>query len=400
MRGPTAPNVVAGSMSKMSETLATARMTGSNWAALATVRAQAAPGREERLRRIEQTLAGTGVEGQQLLSELSRQGSLTLNFHPDRLIGDGRSVAQALFEDGTYRGQFETRISNGGLTAYPGGYRDAWEAALFGGCYQRAGVGPGERPKYGGLNLMNHLNGACPRFGSCHLRLKATVRERATLLYGDSAEGRAELGTVDAFEAVLAPLLEDLAAGHGALGRAELDLGGFVDGVVGKDIAAGRGLFVPAMTNALNDYVEAQVHGVIELAGDVEAVVIDPAFVDTSIAASLIAAAQRYGLSIEWHRGTGLAVSDVPASSSQVAGQPPMRWELLLDQGRGRRLAQLVVGRHGQTDGRLDAAGIGQAAVSVVRDPGLWGDWGTQPEVLVHLKDLWLMLVALGDPLR
>ncbi len=175
-------------------------VTDANRAALAAVRADAAAERERHLVRIERVLVGTGVGAQQLVSELGRQGALTLNFHPDRLLGDGRSVAEALHDDGVYRGQFETRISNGGLTAYPGGDRDVWEEALFGGCYQEAGVDPGERPKYGGLNVMNYLNGACPRFGSCHLRLNAAVRERATLPYGDSADGRAELGTIDAFE--------------------------------------------------------------------------------------------------------------------------------------------------------------------------------------------------------
>jgi hypothetical protein len=54
--------------------------------------------------------------------------------------------------------------------------------------------------------------------------------------------------------------------------------------------------FAAVMSNELNCYIEAQVHGVIELAVDVETVVIDSAFVGTSIAESLIAAAQRHGL--------------------------------------------------------------------------------------------------------
>ncbi|MDP8930328.1 MAG: DUF3626 domain-containing protein [Actinomycetota bacterium] len=47
----------------------------------------------------------------------------------------------------------------------------------------------------------------------------------------------------------------------------------------------------------------------------------------------------------------------------------------------------------------LDAAKIGQAAVSVVRDPERWQDWGTPGEVLQRFKDLWRMLVAHGEPL-
>ena len=49
-----------------------------------------------------------------------RRASITVSFHPDRLLADGRSVAERLVADGRYRSQFETGISNGGLTAYAG----------------------------------------------------------------------------------------------------------------------------------------------------------------------------------------------------------------------------------------------------------------------------------------
>ncbi|MET8090671.1 DUF3626 domain-containing protein [Micromonospora sp. NPDC005220] len=73
-----------------------------------------------------------GVAGvHDLLAAVVRGGQLTVNFHPDRLCVDGRTVAAALFEDGVYRSQFVTGISNGGLTAYPGGDRDRWEQRMF-----------------------------------------------------------------------------------------------------------------------------------------------------------------------------------------------------------------------------------------------------------------------------
>ena len=93
-----------------------------------------------------------------------REAAVTLNFHPGRLLADGRTVAEALLEEGVYRSQFETRISGGGLTAYPGGDRDRWEHDLFGGAYH--GAPAAERPRYGGLNLLRHRNGACPGCGS------------------------------------------------------------------------------------------------------------------------------------------------------------------------------------------------------------------------------------------
>jgi hypothetical protein len=50
---------------------------------------------------------------------IDRDLRVTLNFHPDRLAA-GVPILEAMRRDGLYRSQFETRTSNGGLTAYPG----------------------------------------------------------------------------------------------------------------------------------------------------------------------------------------------------------------------------------------------------------------------------------------
>ncbi len=365
-----------------------------NRAALAAVRARAERERPRHLARIARVLGTAGVAADvEALLGVGAQASLTVNFHPDRLLADGRSVARALAEEGVYRSQFETGISNGGLTAHPGGDRDVWERALFAGAYQAAGVATGERPKYGGLNLMNHRNGACPRFGSCHLRLRSAAGERATLVFGDSAEGPTEIGLVDAFAPVLAPLLERIADGAGALGRPGVDVRAFVTGLLNDDAAARRGVFAARMTDRLNEYIEAQVHGVLDLTRDVEAVVIDPSFAGTPAGERLVAAAARHGFAAEWHDGLTLALSDVPRDTPKVTREL-MRWQVLCGGGRAYRLAERVTGGAAS----LDAATIGQAAVNVVREPASWRGWGPPAEVLVHLKDLWLMLVALGRP--
>jgi hypothetical protein len=136
-------------------------LSEANRVALAQVAALAESERPRHVARIRSILAAARVhaDATALLDAVRSGGSVTMNFHPDRLLADGRSVAQALHDEGVYRSQFETRISNGGLTAYPGGDRDVWEHALFAGAYQRPEVLACERPKYGGLNLMNHLNG-------------------------------------------------------------------------------------------------------------------------------------------------------------------------------------------------------------------------------------------------
>jgi len=57
-----------------------------------------------------------------------------------QLLTDGHSVIAALYEEGIYRSQFETKISNGGLTAFASGDRDTWEETMLGGAYQALGV--------------------------------------------------------------------------------------------------------------------------------------------------------------------------------------------------------------------------------------------------------------------
>ena len=95
-----------------------------------------------------------------------------------------RNIAEALLEQGRYKSQFETLLSNGSVSAYPGGERDLWEKRIFGGAYQLEGVTNDQRPKYGALNLMLHPEGPAPRFGSCYLSPK--VSSRSTYTYLDS----------------------------------------------------------------------------------------------------------------------------------------------------------------------------------------------------------------------
>jgi hypothetical protein len=168
---------------------------------------------------------------------------ITVNFHPDRLLGDGRSVAEHLAAEGVYRSQFETGISNGGL----GGPRAGWEERMFPGVYD----GPVGRPVYGALNLAGFADGASPRFGSCHLVLRPSVSWRATFSHGDSVTSPEVMGTADAFGAVWAALPAVPAAAAGVAGR------------------------------VMDDYVEAQIHGGVTLGEDVTAVVADPSFART-----------------------------------------------------------------------------------------------------------------------
>ena len=84
---------------------------------------------------------------------------IVLHFHPDRFGHNTINVAESLLREGAYRNQFETGLSSGSTTAYPGGERDEWERALFGGDYHTPGVLASERPKYGALELVRFWTG-------------------------------------------------------------------------------------------------------------------------------------------------------------------------------------------------------------------------------------------------
>lgn len=108
---------------------------------------------------------------------LDAAARITLQFHPDRWY-QGKSLLQALLDDEHYKSQFETRTSNGGLTAHEGGDRWKWESRIFGGVYD--GAAPAERPKYSALDLRARPTGAAPRFGSSYLRLTPEVLQRTS----------------------------------------------------------------------------------------------------------------------------------------------------------------------------------------------------------------------------
>ncbi|MGI5244652.1 DUF3626 domain-containing protein [Dactylosporangium sp. CA-139066] len=281
---------------------------------------------------------------------------ITVNFHPDRAVA-GRTVIEGLLADGCFRSQFETGISNGGLTAYPGGDRDRWEERMFGGAYQRPGVRAADRPKYGALNLRHHDDGAAPRFGSAHLRLRRHVRDRTTFTFGDSNNHPTAAGTADAFDAVLAALRAH--HGEGALERRA----------------------TPGPGRALDDYVEAQIHGPLSLPDDVEAIVLDSSFTSSGCGTAGVAArlAERYGVRVEWRAGFRLAPGAVPA---EFRGPEVPMLALLLCERRG-------------VDA-VDPALIGAAARDVVADPGAWAEWGGGAEALQLLKYLWHCLVRFG----
>jgi hypothetical protein len=278
------------------------------------------------------TSAVAHVTGVSSGPSLDRSLRITLNFHPDRCTS-GLMTLEAIARDGVYRSQFETGTSNGGLTAHPGGDRWVWESRLFGGAYDTAP--PQDRPKYGALNHRGRSLGGAPRFGSAHLRLAEHTLDRATFCYPDSYLHPDRFGTAQRFD--LLPLVEQFDA---TPPTAEPHDGDLLDG-----------------------YVEAHVHGVVDLSEDAEALVLDPCYRGTSIEAT----AMGLGIPVEWHEGRILDVQQ-------------------LDRHRNYRDPEAVtLGRQIAEDGRLDARVLGDAARAGAHHPQA-------------LKQVWHHVARFGSP--
>jgi hypothetical protein len=247
---------------------------------------------------------------------------VTANFHPDRLIA-GLPILEALGRDGVYRSQFETGTSNGGLTAHPGGDRWSWESRIFGAAYDDAPAA--QRPKYGALNFRRRTAGGSPRFGSAHFRLRRETMDRTTFCYPDSAAEPVHFGVASALSLI-------------ALAEAD-------------------------SRDQLDDYVEAQVHGPLQLLRDVEALVLDPCFRGTTVER----AAEQLGCPVEWHGGFRL-------SATELYSHPDFRGPEFVELG-------LSLAR----DDYLDPRMIGDAARS--------GRYDRQA-----LKRVWHCLARFGSP--
>lgn len=309
---------------------------------------------------------------------LERNARVALHFHPDRPDAAGDTVAEALLRDGVYRSQYETGLSNGGLSAHPGGRRDLCEELLFGGAYHAADTTAAERPKYGALGILRHADGPSPRFGSCYLVLAAAVKPRCTFTYLDSHEAAVERGTLDAFDDVLAAVLRSVFDHGMALGESHLTVPELVRRLRCDLSARPQDFGRLCVARNLNHYVEAQVHGDVVLTRDVDALVADPSFRGSQTGRVLAELCVRNGITLHWHRGFVLSCDDVPRDF------------------RGPTMPSLA--KRVARSGIVDAAAIGAAVTDLRVNPGAWGDRGRPGDVLQELKLLWHVLVKYGTP--
>jgi hypothetical protein len=327
----------------------------------------------------------------QAMKSIRAHARVAVHFHPDRFGLKPITVAESLLIEGLYQNQFETGLSSGGRSAFPGGDRDRWERDLFGGAYHTPGVTAAERPKYGALMLVPHPDGPTPRFGSCYFVLRQSVSKRCSFTFSGSEKPQAimRMGTIEKMLSVMAALLREVANGEGAkvpwppfvastLGIKSLTIPQLL-GILCRDLS----LF-PAEPSrkepgrVLDSCVEAQIHGPIDLRFDIERLIIDPSFDKTPTGETLAKISQKYEIPIQYHCGFRLPVHAVP------------------DNFRGPAMPRLA--RRISANGLVDAAVIGAAEATLYCKPETWQDWGSYDEALQHLKQLWHVVVHYGSP--
>ncbi|KAH8888009.1 hypothetical protein GQ53DRAFT_265266 [Thozetella sp. PMI_491] len=313
------------------------------------------------------------------LSSIRNHARIALHFHPDRPARDGRTVARALLDNGEYRSQFETGISNGSVSAHPGGARDEWERALFEGAYHipELNVQGSHRPKYGALDLVRNPDGPAIRFGSCFFLLKPEVSRRSTFTFGGSQDLPKYRGTAEVLEPVLAALFEECFFRDFALGVPGIRPPELVDTLLKLSAPVEESFVHRPPSRNLDHVVEAQVHGDVRLGTDVELLVADPSFQGTDTGANLESMAAKYSFPLVWHGGFRLKVEEVPSNY-----RGPTMPSLATRVGRG---------------GYVDARAIGEAVCTLIADPAKWTDRGPFADVLQELKLLWHVLVRFGE---
>lgn len=312
------------------------------------------------------------------VAKLRAHSRVALHFHPDRLDPNFISVAKALYDQGVYKSQFETLLSNGKVAPQPGGDRDLWENRLYGGAYNLEGTHNSHRPKYGALDVMKHADGPAPRFGSCFFILKGHASSRCTFTYLDSHQDPKEKGTIDEFDDIMAALLTEAFSRDFALGERDLTVPKLM-----RHLQSLEAQNEPILTNRtarnLNHYIEAQIHGDISLKDDIDSLVADPSFRETEIGELFDAICRDYDIKLYWHSGFALELSKVPLDF------------------RGPTMPSLA--KRVATKPYLDAYMIGVAAAHLKENPSAWSDRGSYEEVLQELKLLWHVLVSFGAPL-
>lgn len=244
--------------------------------AISTIRKLAKKNHQEALPKLQKRMAQMGYPEDNLwltLAWIRELAPIILHVNLDKIL-------QYLEKDTYYRNQFETNTSGGLLKPE---VRKKWERDLFSGAYDQAqGF---DRPKYGVQNVMNDHRGVvkCAQYGDSYLILK-DVRLRCTFSPEDSANLKADkLAVLDFYAHVLQEYSTDEL-------RETVKVANSADAALLGD--SGK---VGSMK-----YKEAQIHGEVSLANNVERLVANTRHRGKPEASRIKAMCDRHGFGFTW----------------------------------------------------------------------------------------------------
>ncbi|GAA0180945.1 DUF3626 domain-containing protein [Clostridium sediminicola] len=320
------------------------------------------------------------IQIEKLINNIFQYSFVTINFHPDRISNRGTLIIEEILKEGMYYSQFKTGTTSGSKTAYTGGERDLWERELFGGHYHCKETNHDRRVKYGSLNIMNYKDGASPRFGSCYFKLNRNILDRCTFTFGDSYLKPKSTGTKDSFYSIMRTMLDEIiqrkrffnSNGYNLIKAIK-----YLSEMNENNLSTQYG----SIGKALDDYIEVQIHGDINLKNDIECFVLDESFKGTEILQYILKISKEFDINVEWISARKVFVNDIP------------------DEFRGpiiKPFAKKILEELQTSFNYIDANTIGRASRLIERNPSKWSEFGDTNKTFQYLKQLWHVLVQYG----
>jgi hypothetical protein len=216
---------------------------------------------------------------------LRDRAPVIMQFRPERHppLG-GPALIDSFLAEPVYKNQFQTMTSCGTFAPFPGQCRDEWERTLFGGAYHEHELIPEERPKYGGFSALADPGGSsCWSYGRCFFELRHEVKAHTTFCPVDSSYcGAEQVCTIDTWEILL-------------------DLVAWVDPEFARDVVTvAAGGEPDQVRHYRGSFIEAQVHGDVDLRRDVEHLVIGLEYVSTEYEEKLLELAELIGAPVKY----------------------------------------------------------------------------------------------------
>lgn len=217
--------------------------------------------------------------------------------------------------------------------------------------------------------MLEYVDGASSRFGSCFFTLKRSMLSQCTFSYGDSSTYPAILGTEQSFHGIVASLLIDVQHHSKLLNLDHYTLNKAVNRIL--SIGCGN---AQSIGRNLDDCIEAHIHGDILLNSDVDCLHMDESYIGTEIEQYAEMLTNKFNIDLQWIPMRQLKIDEIN------------------DEFRGpliKPLAMKIDRFYGNQSGIINAALIGKASRSSTIAPSLWTDIGDKDQVFQSIKQLW-----------